>query len=136
MLWFIKKVNTREVAEHNLNTSYVMVHPSFLCLSAPISQFKYILCYGSSQPRLQFHPKRFYLNTSYVMVHRIFMCQSWHIKINLNTSYVMVHLTNYSPSYVVYTFKYILCYGSSLSYVAALNNSGIFKYILCYGSSM
>ena len=95
MLWFIGHVTGGYRPYIDLNTSYVMVHP----IRRPGG---YILCSD--------------LNTSYVMVHQAYHIQSYSRTPNLNTSYVMVHhIVNIAENITKMVFKYILCYGSSLS---------------------
>ena len=54
----------------NLNTSYVMVHPSIRNYhQQDLAVFKYILCYGSSKIKKVIKKLHINLNTSYVMVH-------------------------------------------------------------------
>ena len=77
-----------------------------------------------------------YLNTSYVMVHRLRCLSRISQRKNLNTSYVMVHPAICFCTAISGIFKYILCYGSSLTAAQAALMLDRFKYILCYGSSL
>ena len=49
MLWFISMQKVKLYFKKNLNTSYVMVHRALVNGLQLVLQFKYILCYGSSQ---------------------------------------------------------------------------------------
>ena len=113
MLWFILRLSASLCISCDLNTSYVMVHHCIYIITAEIMSFKYILCYGSSEYRVEAELNYCDLNTSYVMVHLIIedTCQQ-----------------------AGKQFKYILCYGSSFNSIHA-DIRIIFKYILCYGSS-
>ena len=101
----------------------------------PVVAFKYILCYGSSHRTAELNSTTKNLNTSYVMVHPYIIVSICCTYQNLNTSYVMVHRGCENLVYAKITFKYILCYGSSLLSYSFFAQPPTFKYILCYGSS-
>ena len=126
---------------------------SLQCLS-----FKYILCFGSTSGLVAPSLPETYLNTSYVLVRRSIIPRKILRLLDLNTSYVLVQLplihllkqqpiylnTSYvlvqpgsgtNPNLVIWEFKYILCFGSTISKGFSAGKHQLFKYILCFGST-
>ena len=121
-----------------LNTSYVLVQP-FLGGGRFFdqSEFKYILCLGSTLLQSQNALRLFNLNTSYVLVQQKRRKTIEPCGTNLNTSYVLVQqYIKQFGSDCWELFKYILCFGSTISEKLGHKSVTVFKYILCFGSTI
>ena len=100
-----------------------------------LSEFQYILCYGSTSMTvlIDFEDKDF--NTSYVTVQLKSL-------LNASTLYIisihpMLRFNNKCKSEfgIRHKFQYILCYGSTHNQLKQLFLHIGFQYILCYGST-
>ena len=98
-------------------------------------QFQYILCCGSTSLIFCLYVSFFHFNTSYVVVQHIsFFLQSASVG-DFNTSYVVVQPYQLAHTPKNSRFQYILCCGSTKTYVQILSEPGLFQYILCCGST-